>query len=214
MDEHRCHRPRDAALQRRHRGSRSGAGRPRPVDKPCRWIRFEGDALGEHRGLRRPRRRRLPRCSARATGATCSTRRQGFIRPKGADGSWPEPFDPLSAEDFVEANAWQSTWFTSHDVMGLATCSAARRSTPRSSTSRSGAPRTSTFIADYGDGYVSYGNQAGLEMAHLFNYVGYPWLSPALGAAGQGARLQRDLDDRRLRAPRRGPGPDGRARAR
>ena len=35
----------------------------------------------------------------------------------------------------------------------------------------------SDFLADYGDGYVSYGNQVGLQMAHLFNYVGYPWLS-------------------------------------
>ena len=29
-------------------------------------------------------------------------------------------FSRLSPEDFVEANAWQASWFTSHDVMGLA----------------------------------------------------------------------------------------------
>ena len=33
------------------------------------------------------------------------------------------------------------------------------------------------FIGAYGQGYVSYGNQPGLQMAHLFNYVGYPWLT-------------------------------------
>ena len=35
----------------------------------------------------------------------------------------------------------------------------------------------SNFIGSYGQGYVSYGNQPGLEVAHLFNYVGFPWLT-------------------------------------
>ena len=148
--------------------------------------------------------------SARATGATSSIPSTGFIRPKHRDGTWLEPFDPLSPEDFVEANAWQASWFTSHDVMGLANLLGGEEVYADKLNFAFESAKDSNFIADYGDGYISYGNQPGLEMAHLFNYVGYPWLTPVLGAAGQGEDLRRDLDDRRLRALRRGPGPDGR----
>ena len=37
--------------------------------------------------------------------------------------------------------------------------------------------RPANFIGSYGQGYVSYGNQPGLQVAHLFNYVGRPWLT-------------------------------------
>jgi putative alpha-1,2-mannosidase len=33
------------------------------------------------------------------------------------------------------------------------------------------------FIADYYNGYISYGNQPGCSDAHVFNYAGKPWLS-------------------------------------
>ena len=101
----------------------------------------------------------------------------GFIRPKNADGTWMTPFDPLSPEDFVEANAWQATWFTSHDVMGLANLMGGEEvyADKLNFAFESAAP--TNFIGDYGDGYVSYGNQPGLQMAHMFNYVGYPWLT-------------------------------------
>ena len=86
----------------------------------CRWVRFEGDGARRDRGLRRPRRRRLSRGSARATGATCSTRRRASSGRRAPTVRGSSRSIRLSAEDFVEANAWQSTWFTSHDVMGLA----------------------------------------------------------------------------------------------
>ncbi|HEX5996792.1 MAG TPA: glycoside hydrolase domain-containing protein [Jiangellales bacterium] len=101
----------------------------------------------------------------------------GFVRPRNADGTWLADFDPLSPSDFVEANSWQSTWFTSHDVMGLANLmggEAAYADKLNYAFTRS-AP--ANFIGSYGQGYVSYGNQPGLQVAHLFNYVGYPWLT-------------------------------------
>ena len=101
----------------------------------------------------------------------------GFIRPKNADGSWVTPFDPLSPEDFVEANAWQATWFVSHDVMGLANLMGGEEAYANKLNFAFNSAEPSNFIADYGDGYVSYGNQPGLQMAHMFNYVGYPWLT-------------------------------------
>jgi len=33
------------------------------------------------------------------------------------------------------------------------------------------------FISTYEEGYVSYGNQPDCSNAHVFNHVGFPWLS-------------------------------------
>jgi len=54
----------------------------------------------------------------------------GFLRPRLRDGSWQQPFDPLSGEGsmgwggsggpgFVEGNAWQYLFFAQHDIKGL-----------------------------------------------------------------------------------------------
>ena len=45
-----------------------------------------------------------------------------FVRPRLADGSWAEPFDPRGMghskkwRDFTESNAWQATFLNQHDV--------------------------------------------------------------------------------------------------
>lgn len=101
----------------------------------------------------------------------------GFIRPRNADGSWRAPFDPLSPDDFVEANAWQATWFTTQDVMGLANLMGGETAYADKLNYAFATAEKDNFIGEYGEGHVSYGNQPGLEMAHLFNYVGKPWLS-------------------------------------
>jgi predicted alpha-1,2-mannosidase len=100
-----------------------------------------------------------------------------FIRPKDSDGQWLEPFNPLSATDFEQANSWQSTWFTSHDVMGLANLMGGRKAYADKLNYAFEQSVDNNFIAQHGQGHVSYGNQPGLQMAHLFNYVGKPWLS-------------------------------------
>ncbi|MEQ7009709.1 glycoside hydrolase domain-containing protein [Actinopolymorpha sp. B17G11] len=104
-------------------------------------------------------------------------RETGFIRPRNADGTWLEPFDPLSPKDFVEANSWQSTWFTSHDVMGLANLMGGEAAYKDRLNYAFVSAEPDNFIGSYGKGYVSYGNQPGVQVAHLFNYVGYPWLT-------------------------------------
>src|SRR5690606_31565215 len=101
----------------------------------------------------------------------------GFIRPRNADGSWREPFDPLASADFMEANAWQATWFTTHDVMGLANLMGGEAAYADKLNYAFVSAEPENFIGSYGTGYVSYGNQPGVQVAHLFNYVGYPWLS-------------------------------------
>lgn len=47
----------------------------------------------------------------------------GFVRPRLADGSWAEPFDPKAIghdwrkwRDFTESNAWEATFLNQHDL--------------------------------------------------------------------------------------------------
>lgn len=45
----------------------------------------------------------------------------GFMRGRGEDGSWQEPFDPLQWGDpYCEGSAWQCSWAVPYDVRGLA----------------------------------------------------------------------------------------------
>jgi putative alpha-1,2-mannosidase len=101
----------------------------------------------------------------------------GFIRPRNADGTWRPDFNPLSPADFVESNSWQATWFTTHDVMGLANLMGGETAYADKLNYGFVNADPDDFIGSYGHGYVSYGNQPGLPVAHLFNYVGYPWLT-------------------------------------
>lgn len=56
--------------------------------------------------------------------------RTRFLRPRLANGTWLDPFDPLAKEGsgywsgsggpgYVEGNAWNYTWFVPHDIPGL-----------------------------------------------------------------------------------------------
>lgn len=40
----------------------------------------------------------------------------GFIKPRLADGSWLQPFDPMSGTGYVEGNAWHYTFTAFHDL--------------------------------------------------------------------------------------------------
>jgi predicted alpha-1,2-mannosidase len=47
-----------------------------------------------------------------------------FMRPRGSDGTWLQPFDPRGMghskqwRDFTESNAWQATFLNQHDLYG------------------------------------------------------------------------------------------------
>ena len=45
----------------------------------------------------------------------------GFLRPKKADGSWHEPFDPdeFKANGYIEGSAWNYLFFVPFDIAGL-----------------------------------------------------------------------------------------------
>ncbi len=100
----------------------------------------------------------------------------GLLLPKNADGSFSHT-DPLSGRGWVEANAGQASWFTSHDVQGLANLMGGRDEYCRKLNHAFEQETEHDFVHGYGSGYVSYANQPGCQNAHLFNYAGKPWLS-------------------------------------
>ena len=44
---------------------------------------------------------------------------QGFLKPRGADGSWPKNYDPAGEEGYREGTGWQYLWLAPHDQGGL-----------------------------------------------------------------------------------------------
>lgn len=107
-----------------------------------------------------------------------------YIRPRSSSGEWCDPFDELNdTSDFVEANAWQATWFVTHDVAGLANALGGRDVfADRLSRGFEASVDTdfsdARVMGDLGAGaFLNYSNQPSLEAAHLFNYVGFPWLT-------------------------------------
>jgi len=88
----------------------------------------------------------------------------GLLMPRGADGRFSSTnIDPLSGHAWVESNSWQASWFTSHDVQGLANLMGGRDEYCRK--------------LNYAFEQEVNANQPGCSNAHLFNYAGQPWLT-------------------------------------
>ncbi len=98
-----------------------------------------------------------------------------FMRPRKPDGSWWEPFDPLAPKGWCEGNAWQYTWFVPHDVAGLIELMGGRDAFNEKLNYAFEQAQPHDFVKRMG--YVNYSNQPPIQMAHLFNYSGAPWLS-------------------------------------
>lgn len=103
----------------------------------------------------------------------------GFMHPRGFDGNFTPDFDPFSEFGFCEANGWQSLWYVPHDVMGLADLMGGAGVFISRLDELFERAREHGFVAPgrHCDSYINYGNQPSTHLAHLFNYVGAPWLS-------------------------------------
>ncbi|NOZ57765.1 MAG: glycoside hydrolase family 92 protein [Calditrichaeota bacterium] len=87
----------------------------------------------------------------------------GFFRPKRRDGTWVEPFDPLSRTAFTESNAWQGLWFVPHDVAGLVELLGGRNAF---------VAKLDTFFAR---GLYNPGNEPDFHAPFLYDFAGAPW---------------------------------------
>jgi len=112
----------------------------------------------------------------------------GFMRGRGIDGKWTEPFDPYEwGGPYCEGNAWHYTWSVFHDVQGLIDL--------YGSDERFTDKMDSVFIISnkivpgtYGNvihemkemeladmGQYAHGNQPIQHMIFLYSYAGQPW---------------------------------------
>ncbi|MDH4202598.1 MAG: GH92 family glycosyl hydrolase [Phycisphaerae bacterium] len=96
----------------------------------------------------------------------------GLVFPKNVDGSWIHT-DPFSSKGWIEANSLQGTFGLSHDIKGLAKLMGG----PDELAKKLNYAFEQGVSSDFVSTYVSYGNQPSCSNAHVFNYVGYPWLS-------------------------------------
>ncbi|MFY0628484.1 MAG: GH92 family glycosyl hydrolase [Reichenbachiella sp.] len=99
-----------------------------------------------------------------------------LIFPKTDNGKWLHD-DPLSMQGWVEANSWQGTWSLSHAIPELAELMGGTDTLSSMLNHAFEKSDSDDFVFGYGSGYVSYANQPGCSNAHVFNYIGKPWLS-------------------------------------
>jgi predicted alpha-1,2-mannosidase len=105
-----------------------------------------------------------------------------YIRPRHRDGRWAE-FDPLIGRDrgYCESNAEQYSFFTVHDVPGVAQLMGGLDKYAERldrDFQRAEPARFSFAEGQFGsEGTVNYSNQPNMQAAHLFNHAGRPWLS-------------------------------------
>jgi predicted alpha-1,2-mannosidase len=105
----------------------------------------------------------------------------GYIRPKYEGGPWYEEFTPVNSavgkednfgtRDYVEANAWQYTWFVPHDLKGLIGLIGKDEFNNRLET---GFEKSRPIFTSE---FVNHSNQPNMQAAWLFNYSGKPWLT-------------------------------------
>lgn len=104
----------------------------------------------------------------------------GYARVRYSNGEWEKDFDPFTSggnRQYVEANAWQMTFFVPHNIPALAEIIGKDRFIERltwgfeaSEPLRFNAPGD-----QYWDYPVVQGNQQSMHFAYLFNWVGQPW---------------------------------------
>ncbi|NTS42574.1 glycoside hydrolase family 92 protein [Flavisolibacter sp. BT320] len=99
-----------------------------------------------------------------------------LLFPKNEKGAFVHN-DPLSGQGWVEANAWQATWGLSHALPQLAQLMGGADTFATKLNYAFEQSRASDYVYGYTEGYVSYANQPGCSNAHVFSYVGKPWLT-------------------------------------
>ncbi|MDQ8013647.1 MAG: GH92 family glycosyl hydrolase [Flavobacterium nitrogenifigens] len=112
--------------------------------------------------------------------------KSGFMRGKSEDGkSWNEPFDPKHSNhrehtDYTEGNAWQHSWFVSHNVDNFIKLHGGNDTfTKRLEQlfTESSEITGNNVSADISGliGQYAHGNEPSHHIAYMFNHAGQPW---------------------------------------
>lgn len=107
----------------------------------------------------------------------------GFMRARKSDGKFREPFDPTASgygTDYTEGNAWQYSWYVSHDVHGLIKALGGDGKLVAKLDAVFDAkvdPKLFEHMEDITGliGWYAHGNEPSHHVAYLYNYAGQPW---------------------------------------
>ncbi|HET6806147.1 MAG TPA: GH92 family glycosyl hydrolase [Frateuria sp.] len=109
-------------------------------------------------------------------------RKMTFIRPRGSDGKWLEPFDPRAMghsdkwRDFTESNAWEATFLNQHDLYGYMPLFGGEQAFERkldelfetsSALPGDAPPDIAGMVGQY-----AHGNEPSHHVAYLYAYTG------------------------------------------
>jgi predicted alpha-1,2-mannosidase len=108
--------------------------------------------------------------------------KMNFVRPRGVDGQWLEPFDPRGMghskqwRDFTESNSWEATFLNQHDLYAYMSLFGGQDVFERKldelfTTNVKLPPDAPPDIAGM-VGQYSHGNEPGHHMAYLYAYTG------------------------------------------
>jgi predicted alpha-1,2-mannosidase len=112
----------------------------------------------------------------------------GWMRPKKADGTWRENYDPYQYENgFIESNGAQSTWFVPHDIDGLAELMGGKEKAvsklnnqfemAKSLKYTSGTSHDAELHPEFSRIPVNFGNQPSMQTSNIFNLLQRPDLT-------------------------------------
>lgn len=106
----------------------------------------------------------------------------GFMRPRNPDGSFLEPYDPLSLEGFCEGNGWGYTFYVPHDIPKLIEMMGGNEafvSKLHYAFLKAGDMRYYAGKPELrrNEAYINYGNENTRFTASLFRHAGRPDLS-------------------------------------
>ncbi len=100
-----------------------------------------------------------------------------FMRGKGLDRKWLEPFDPLKNSAYSEGNAYQYL-FVPHDTEGLIELMGGDKVFDKWLDKLFSLEEKNSHVGNEGViGQYWHGNEPGHHLPYLYNYVGKPWKS-------------------------------------
>ena len=116
-------------------------------------------------------------------------RKLAFMRPRGADGKWLEPFDPIEMghsdqwRDYTESNPWVATFLNQHDLyhymaMFGGEVAFERKLDELFTTASTLPPNAPPDIAGM-VGQYAHGNEPSHHIAYLYAYSGSHWKTQA-----------------------------------
>jgi predicted alpha-1,2-mannosidase len=103
-----------------------------------------------------------------------------WIRPRRADGSWHEPFDPTDETGFQEGNSWQYSWLAPHDARGLydrmgGDAAAVERLDQFFTAPPEAANQATFFGVVYRLPAHAPGNEHDIQVPWMYPFAGQPW---------------------------------------